>query len=252
MPAGLPAWVLSRAGLDPAAYRGRPLGRRVPACLRALRVDCEDAARARMETHPERIPSALNTVLIGVTSFFRDGPVFEALRSEAVASWHAHPGPIRVLSLGCASGAELYSVALLLAEAGLLARSDLLGIDCRQDAVASARAGLFTTEELAAIDAALRARYFEPARSGWRIASPLARAARWEVGDATRAIPAGPWDLVLCRNLFIYLQHAVVDGMLRRIVASLAPRGFLVVGKAERPPAEFGLAALGRCVHRRA
>jgi chemotaxis methyl-accepting protein methylase len=157
--------------------------------------------------------------------------------------------PFRVLSIGCSTGAEPYSVAILLAEAGLLHAAEIVGVDCRADAVARARAGIFSTAELAAVDTDPLARHIEPPRSGARMAEPLRRAARWRQADATREIPPGAWDLVLCRNLFIYLQPRVVEAMLERISAALAPGGFLVVGKAERPPAHLRLEALGRCVY---
>lgn len=246
----LPAAILERAGLEPAAYRPGPLARRVGACLRLTRAGTEAAALARLDARPELLGPALDTVLIGVSGFFRDAAVFETLAGEVVARLRARSVPPRVLSIGCSTGAELYSVAILLAEAGLLAGSRLLGVDCRRSAVASARAGVYGAAELGELDEARRARWFEPVGDGWRIAEPLRRAARWRVADATRAVEPGPWDLVLCRNLFIYLQPVVVERMLRGIVGALSPGGFLVVGKAERPAAGLGLAGVGRCVYR--
>ena len=248
---GLPAWVLARSGLDPAAYRSGPLARRARACLRAVRAPSEPAARARVETKPELLGTALSAVLIGVSSFFRDPIVFDTLRTTVLGALRERTGPLRVLSLGCSTGDEPYSVAILLAEADLLPRSRLLGVDCRADAVASARGAVFPAEALAGVDAERRARFLEPTASGWRVAEPLRRATSWQVADATRAIPIGPWDLVLCRNLLIYLQPPAAEAMLRRIAGALAPGGFLVVGKAERPPAWLGLAAAGRCVYRK-
>lgn len=243
----LPAAILERAGLEPAAYRPGPLARRVGACLRLTRAGTEAAALARLDARPELLGPALDTVLIGVSGFFRDAAVFETVAGEVVGRLRARPVPPRVLSIGCSTGAELYSVAILLAEAGLQTGSRLVGVDCRRSAVAGARAGVYRAAEL---DEARRARWFEPVGDEWRVVEPLRRAARWRVADATRAVEPGPWDLVLCRNLFIYLQPGVVERMLRGIVGALAPGGFLVVGKAERPAAGLGLAVVGRCVYR--
>ena len=136
--------------------------------------------------------------------------------------------------------------------AGLLDRAHLLATDCRADAVAQARAGLFTDEETLSLKGdRLRARYFTRESGGWRLSRALRAAVRWQVADATRTFADGPWDVVLCRNLFIYLQPGRLDAMADEICARLRPGGFLVLGKAERLPASPTLAAVGRCVYRK-
>src|SRR5262245_594012 len=111
--------VLRRGGVNPAHYRNGPLARRVPACLRALKVECEAMALARVSEQPSANGAALEAFLIGVSAFFRDPAVFDKLRTE-LTTLAAGTGTRRILSVGCSSGAELYSVAILLAEAGLL------------------------------------------------------------------------------------------------------------------------------------
>jgi chemotaxis methyl-accepting protein methylase len=213
-------------------------------------VTLEATAIARMESDPRLQPVALSALLIGVSAFFRDAPVFRAIGDGVVPGLRERPGPIRVLSVGCSNGAELYSVAMLLADANLLDRAWLLGIDCRADAIACAREGVFTPEVVADVPPATRWRHFEAVRDGWRIAAPLRRRTAWDVSDATRSVPAGPWDLVLCRNLVIYLQASAAARVFRSLAASLAPRGYLVVGKAERPPTGLTLTSVGRCIYR--
>lgn len=251
-PVGFPARVLALAGLSPAAYRSAPLERRVSACLRALRVESEIAARRQLDARPELVPLALSTLLIGVSTFFRDAGVFDALRTVVVPALRATPGPLRVWSVGCSTGAELYSVAILLAEAGVLGRTELFGTDCRRDALDAARDGVFAAGALEGVGDDLRARYFERVPRGWRVAGALRARTSWWAGDATRDVADGPWHLVLCRNLAIYLQPAAAEPLFSALAARLAPGGFLVVGKAERPPASSRLATIDRCVYRRA
>jgi chemotaxis protein methyltransferase CheR len=244
----LASYVLAKAGLDPVLYRAVPLERRIPACLRALGAASEAEAVARIEDEPALQQTALGTLLIGVSEFFRDPPVFETLRAAIV------PGLLRprVASVGCATGAELYSVAILLAEAGLLDEAELLGTDCRADAIDAARAGMFSPAELTNVGPARMARYFERTSSGFRVARVLRDRTTWIAGDVTQALIAGPLDLVLCRNLTIYLQAGAAERLVKALTAALVPGGVLVVGKAERPPASFGLTQVARCVYRRA
>ncbi len=116
--AAFAAWVLARAGLDPAEYRREPLARRVPACLRALKAGSMEAARAAIEAQPDLLETAMGALVIGVTAFFRDADAFDTLKRMVIPAWQAQPAPRRVWSAGCSSGAELYSVAMLLAEDG--------------------------------------------------------------------------------------------------------------------------------------
>ena len=245
----LAAFVLAQAGLDPYRYRPMPLRRRASACVRTMKAASEADACNRLATDPRLTVAALSTLLIGVSDFFRDRPVFETLRSSVVPSLRARGRPLRVMSVGCSSGAELYSVALMLAESQLLDEAYLLGIDCRSDAVTAARTATFADPLLARLDTGLRSRYFDPVAGGARVVEALQRCTEWRVVDATSEIPPGPWDMVLCRNLFIYLHDWIAEAMLMRIVDQLVPGGCLVVGKAERPPAALQLTELAHCVY---
>ena len=145
---GFVGWVLDRAGLDASLYRHRPLLRRLPACLRTLGVRSPAEARKLLENRPDLLPAAIGSLLIGVTEFFRDAAVFEGIRTEVMPALAARGGQLRIWSAGCSSGEELYSVAILLAEAGLLARSFLLGTDCRIEAIRQARSALYNAAAL--------------------------------------------------------------------------------------------------------
>lgn len=249
-PGSLPAAILALQGLNPAAYRGRPLDRRTAACLRALRAESEHSAAAVLTARPDLVDRALSTLLIGVTGFFRDAPVFDALRDRVLPVLRAHAARPRIWSLGCANGAELYSVAMLLADAGLLEHSELLGTDCRREAIAAATEGRFPAEAVAGLEPGFRKRFFTGSGSGWRIAAALRDRITWRVSDGTVEFAPGPWDIVLCRNLVIYLQPVAAEAMFGRIVAMLSPLGHLVVGKAERPPASLALTPVARCIFR--
>jgi chemotaxis protein methyltransferase CheR len=244
------AWVLARAGLDSAEYRGEPLVRRVPACLRALKVDSVEAARAAIESRPGLLETALSALVIGVTAFFRDADAFDTLRDVAIPEWQARPGPVRVWSAGCSNGAELYSVAILLAEAGLLDTASLLGTDCRASAIEEARRGRYAESALTGMPAEWRAKYFAGRGGAWQLDERLRSRTAWRVADVLATIEAGPWDLVLCRNLTIYLDGPANAHVLRETAATLASGGFMLVGRAERLAGHRQLRPAGRCLYR--
>jgi chemotaxis protein methyltransferase CheR len=256
-----------RWGLSAARYRHSILARRTAACLRALRVATPAEGLRALARNPAASERALAAVMIGVTEFFRDAVVFDTLRS-ALRARVGGGQPLRVLSVGCSDGSELYSLAMMLAEDGLLDRAELRGVDCRPAAVATARAGLYPEAAVQRVERALRARYLAratgatlPRRSRGgvtsyvRVADELRAACRFAVADAFGpAIATGPpHDVILCRNLAIYLTPAAAAELWARCLEQLAPEGLLVAGKAERPPAELRprLSRVGPCVYRK-
>ncbi len=244
--------VLTEAGLDAASYRTTPLHRRVPACLRALRAQTVADAQVRMRQQPYLVAHAVSSLLIGVTEFWRDAYVFDALRATVLPTVRDRCAPIRVWSAACSTGEELYTVAILLADAGLLDRAELVGTDCRADAIERAAESIYTASSVDAVPEAARLRFFEPAgSSGLRPVSSLRARTRWRVADLLQEVEPGPWDIILWRNTAIYLNHDVAARIFARLISQLAPGGFLVVGKAERPPAGAPVTFVRRCVYRK-
>jgi chemotaxis protein methyltransferase CheR len=244
------SWLFHRAGLTEACYRGAPLVRRIPACLRALHCETEVHARQILEQRPELLPAAIGALLIGVTEFFRDPPVFETMRTEVLPQLASPARPLRVWSAGCSDGAELYSLAILLAQVGLLQGSFLLGSDCRTDAIERARSGLYKSAALKRIEPTTRCTYFEEVGSFWRPIEQLRRQVSWKVADIAREIEEGPWDIILWRNMAIYFTAETNTPLWERLASALASGGVLIVGKAERPPSELPLTNVKRCIYR--
>jgi chemotaxis methyl-accepting protein methylase len=241
------SWVFERAGLAVEGYRGEPLARRLPACLRTLHAHTQDQARQILEARPELLPAAVSALLIGSTDFFRDAHVFETLRTDVLPK--LADGPLRIWSAGCSGGAELYSMAILLAEAGLLERSFLLGSDCRHEAIVEATAALFSSGNLENISAPLRRKYFDEVGGLWRTVEPLHRRVQWKVADLGRRIEPGPWDMILWRNMAIYLKAEAAAAIWQGLASVLSPGGVLVAGRAERPPPGLPLICIGRCIY---
>jgi chemotaxis protein methyltransferase CheR len=241
---------LTSAGLDSSAYRAGPVHRRLPAVLRAVRSATPIVGAARIAADQRLAERAVNTLLIGHTEPFRDQAVFRELRATVLPALTANRWGLNVWSVGCSTGAELMSVALLLAERGVAAGSRLRGTDCRRAAIDFARA-----HAASSIGAAVRERI--PALAPW-LDSPgyatAAHRAEWCVENAlvakpTAAWPTSKWDVILCRNVAIYLRAPAAAALWERLVAELAPGGVLVTGKAEKPPGCLSLVRLAKCIY---
>jgi chemotaxis protein methyltransferase CheR len=244
-------FLFHRSGLDVDDYRFETIKRRIPACVRALRVESLSAARAMVQRSPEFLKTVLGSLVIGVTGFFRDPTVFEVLGERVIPQLLSHKNGPKVWSVGCSEGAELYSVAMLLAERGGLQRSTLLGTDCRSDALARAREGRYDYFSVKSVPPELMSRYLKAEGATWRVHPYLRAVTQWRAGNALTTPEPGLWDMILCRNMSIYMQPPAAARLWQALENCLRPGGYLVLGKAERPQGTGGLTAVSPCIFRR-
>lgn len=243
-------WLFEQAGMSARQYRQETLVRRLPACLRLIRASSVREARRAIEINPALIPRAVDALVIGVTSFFRDAAVFEVLRDAVLPKLVESNRPLRIWSVGCSDGQEMYSLIMLLAEMGWLNRADLLGTDCRTAAVRHAAAGHYSDADVRTVPPSLLRRYFTLTESGWRVNTKLRTVVQWRVGDVLQVNEPGTWDLILARNFAMYLEPEMASDLWERLHAALRPGRILITGKAERPGERFK--PLWPCVFRKA
>jgi chemotaxis protein methyltransferase CheR len=245
------SWLFKKAGLDIRQYRSETLHRRLTACLRTLRTTSLIQARQLLEQNPKLVTGALSAMLVGVTSFFRDPVVFEHLRAEIVPELAHQKKGIYAWSAGCSDGAELYSLAMILADLNLLSGSYLLGTDCREDAIERARAGIYEPALAKHLPMHCRKNYFEECQLGVRVSTTIRTSVRWRASNMLAELEAGLWDLILFRNTAMYFRSEATATLWPRLEAALKPGGVLVLGRAERPHGIQRLTSLRPCLYRR-
>lgn len=213
-----------RHGMSPKAYLEDQLG--------------DAAERAAM----------VQALTIGETHFFRGRARLEAIRThvlpDIVDRAIEQSRDIRIVSAGCATGEEIYTISIFLRE--LLEsrgcpdlRVDLIGADINPDFLDRARAARYSEWSLRGVTAEVRARYFDRDEGGYVLATRLRRGVRFVPLDLAEEADrsAGPGfaasDLVLCQNVLYYLLHEHRDHALARLVGWLRPRGWLLVGATD-------------------
>lgn len=237
------------AGLDATHYRARSLMRRLPACLRALGARSVTEGSARLAAQPALAGAVLGSVLLGVTEFFRDPEVFRFLENTLLPGLMASVAQPRIWSAACSDGQELYSIAVLLARHGGLPACQLLGTDCRAEALARAARGVFPVNT----PGIARWPGLTPDPNGqWQMPAGLRAAIAWKQADVLASTEPGPWHLLLCRNLAIYLEPAAAEALWASLAAVIAPGGYLIVGKADYPGRHLGLRRVADSVYRKA
>lgn len=161
-------------------------------------------------------------------------------------------GYLRVWSIGCSDGCELYSVAMLLHELGHLDRSYLVGTDCRTDAIGAAKAGVYERGTVEGIATWRIGEHFDATDGHYRI-NPILRGAThwWAENVLAEREPWGIFDLVLCRNMAMYLNPPAANRLWGRLEKTIRPGGVLVLGKAERPIGTKRFILTGPSLYRR-
>jgi two-component system, chemotaxis family, CheB/CheR fusion protein len=227
-------------GFDFGGYKRPSLVRRVQRRMELLGVPGFDEYLNYLEVHPGEFAELFDSILINVTSFFRDPASWERLAAEALPAILAAKGgrePVRIWSAGCATGEEAYTLAMLFTEAlgaeGFIERVKIYATDLDDQALAAARAGAYAARDLEELDPKLRERYFQPQGTRQLFRADLRRAVIFGRHDMMSDPPIGGLDLVACRNTLMYFNADVQGRILQRFHFALNDGGFLFLGKAE-------------------
>lgn len=245
-----------RTGCDFSYYRPATVYRRIRNRMISLGVERLDDYLRLLRSSDDEALRLLERVTIKVSRFYRNGATFELLRREIIPAFARSGRPVRLWSAGCGFGEEAYSLAMLLEAADVTGYVEASDID--PAALAAAAIAVYPPEALAELPAEFIARYLEPVcvgqRAAYRVRDILRRRVRFSRHDLTAGVapPGGErFDLVCCRNVFIYLQRNVQQQALRGVCDALVPGGFLCLGEAEwpAPPVAALLQSLGRKTH---
>ena len=227
-------------GFDYRGYKLTSLTRRVNARMREVGVTGYTAYLDYLGTHPEEFQRLFDALLINVTSFFRDPLAWKALETQALPQLLLERGEevrLCVWNAGCATGQEVYTTAIVLAETlgrdTFLRRVKIYGTDLDDDAVAIARRGAYDERELEGVPAALLKRYFQR-RGARRAFDPdLRRAIVFGRHDLIQDAPISKVDILVCRNTLMYFNAETQERVLERLHLSMNEGGVLFLGRAE-------------------
>jgi two-component system CheB/CheR fusion protein len=226
-------------GFDFTGYKRASLMRRTDRRMQEVGVDDYSSYVDYLEVHPEEFTGLFNSILINVTSFFRDAPVWEYLAQYVMPAICDDRGDdqIRVWCAGCASGEEAYSIAMLLAEhlgdEAFQGRVKIYATDADDDAIATARLGIYPAKAADAIGAERLGRFFEANGDGYAFRRDLRRSLIFGRHDLVQDAPIRRTDLVSCRNTLMYMNSETQARVLDHFRFSLSEDGFLLLGKSE-------------------
>jgi two-component system, chemotaxis family, CheB/CheR fusion protein len=234
------AFIRDSRGFDFTGYKRSSLARRVRKRMNEVAISGYLDYRDRLESSAEEFGYLFNTILINVTSLFRDPEAWSYLQREIMPELVADndgSDEIRVWSAGCASGEEAYSLAIAFSEAlgpeECAKRVKIYGTDVDEEALRDARAGTYPAKALEPLSPELRGKYFEPAGTQFTFRPDLRRRVIFGRHDITRDAPISRLDLLVCRNTLMYFNVETQSHVVDRFHFALREDAYLFLGKAE-------------------
>ena len=194
-----------------------------------------------MGREPSLSQRVVEALLNNETYFFRDRSPFDLLSRHALpelARRREKSRRLRIWSAGCSTGQEVYSLAMLFAEnpeAWCGWTVDILGTDVSTECVDRARAGAYSQFEIQrGLGIAQMIKWFEECPDGWRAIEPLRKPVRFQVHNLLEPAPhPGGFDIVLCRNVLLYLSADKRALAFERLASAMAEDGWLMLGAGE-------------------
>ncbi|ADQ67585.1 methylase of chemotaxis methyl-accepting protein [Halogeometricum borinquense DSM 11551] len=234
-------YVESSLSFATSSYNDAYLDRRISARMRRRGVESYDEYQSLLDGDEEEQTALLNALSVNVTSFFRNPEVWDALR-EVIADI-ASDGRVNIWSAACSDGREAYSMAMLAHDDDRIDpnKVKILGTDIKPEIIRAARAGEYHASETNDIEEQLEPlsqnnRYVERDGDIYRVTDEVKSLVSFRKHDLVQERPPDTFDLVVCRNLFIYINSEAKQAIFDTLGSALTPDGYLTIGMTETIP----------------
>jgi len=232
----------TKTGHDFSQYKKNTAYRRIERRMGIHQIDRIASYVRFLQENPQEVELLFKELLIGVTSFFRDPAEWEHLQGEAIpwllASQPAG-GVLRAWSAGCSTGEEAYSLAIVFKEALEQLKPkerytfQIFATDLDRDAIDKARQGFYPDNIAADVSPERLRRFFIQEENGFRVGKEIREMVTFATQNVIMDPPFTKLDVLVCRNLLIYLEPELQKKLLPLFHYSLNPGGVLFLGSAE-------------------
>jgi len=226
-------------GFDFSSYTKASLKRRIARIMGLKKLEFYDLKHILVNS-PDFFQEFLDEITVNVTEMFRDPTFYKALNNQVIPylSTYQH---IKIWSAGCSSGEEVYSLAILLNEAGLRKKSFIYGTDINSEILKEARKGIYSFRKIKSYAenyqfSGLKGSitdHFTIMYDAATVHSELKQNTLFSIHNLISDTVFNEFQLICCRNVFIYFESELQEKILELFYNSLAPFGFLCMGSKE-------------------
>ena len=232
--------IRTATGHDFSHYKHSTIERRIERRLAVHQIDSLPDYILYLQKNPDEIQTLFKNLVIGVTSFFRDPKAYDVLEAQAIAKLieAKHPeDTLRCWVVGCSSGEEAYSLAILVLEATEKLKKhvnvQIFATDIDESAIDAARKGVYPASIAADVSEERLNRFFVKEEGRYKIKKQVRDLVVFSLQSVIKDPPFSKLDLVSCRNLMIYLDATLQKKMIPIFHYTLNPEGFLQLGTSE-------------------
>src|SRR6266576_3262558 len=228
------------SGVDFTNYKAATLRRRIARRMALHKVETLDEYAEYLRDHPVELESLFQDILINVTSFFRDPETFELLKARVfprIVNEHGSSDAIRMWVVGCSTGEEAYSLAIVFSEfmerEGRTWPVQIFATDLNGTGVERARTGLYPKSIAERVSPERLRRFFYELDGKYRVAKAIRDLCVFAKHNVLEDPPFSRMDVISCRNLLIYLEPVMQQHLLPTLHYALKSTGVLLLGGSE-------------------
>lgn len=215
------------------SYKEKPLKRRLRVRMRVLNIKDFAKYETYLRDNDTELEKLVETLTINLSYFFRNPKTFFFLKDYIFPVLKRKKDDLVFWSAGCAQGEEPYSLAIMVAESRMLDNVKIFGTDIDRRVLDVAHQGLYSDIAFQYTPDDLQKKYFKRVSGGHLIDTRLKERVSFLNVDLFATPPFGPCDLIMCRNVMIYLDRNAQSTILKNFYDHLNPDGYLVIGKVE-------------------
>ena len=233
--------IRAQTGHDFSFYKRNTVFRRIERRMNSHQIAEFTHYVRYLQENPAEVEALFKELLIGVTKFFRDREAFELLKQRLLPLMRQKPADstVRVWAPGCSTGEEAYGLAMTLLECldgvdrNKYLKLQIFATDINADGIDFARAGLYGDNIIPDVSAERLRRFFTKTEDGYRIKKEVRDVVVFAVHDLNKDAPFTKLDLLVCRNLLIYLSAELQRNLIPVFHYALNPGGLLFLGPSE-------------------
>jgi chemotaxis protein methyltransferase CheR len=231
-----------RTGFRLEGYKDKCVKRRITLRIRSTQCHSVEEYLFLLQQNKHEVENLCRVLTIHVSHFFRNPPTFKKLEEVILPDLFSRVAALKrdsitIWSVGCASGEEPYSLALILKDRFSdylsLLRVEIIGTDLDERVLAKARNGIYGTERLVEVPAGMLDRYFHKSGDCYRLDEKIRDMVTFCRADLFSDPTYRECDIILCRNVLIYFERPQQEAILTAFANVLSDNGLLVLGKSE-------------------